>query len=445
MKISFPAMKGRIGKRDFFVAMVKLGVVSKLFRFHEWAELPPEQRAQRVLQKNRIPEITQYILDNEDGYVFSSLTASYTGQAAFSPMGETNEIGILELPLDSQFIINDGQHRMAAIVEAIEQNPVLANEAISVVFFPFEDLDRMQQIFSDLNRTVKVTSKSLNILYDHRDLLGQIVLSDIVEAVLVFRNFVDKDRVSLPLRSPKLFTLSAIYDASRELLGGVTPENQKDKAKIAVEYWEEVSLNIKQWSQVYRGELRPSELRAEYVNSHAVVLWGLGAMGKVLLEMHPSDWKSFLKRLSTIDWRRTNKEWQNVCMVGTDVVTRLQTRKNTASFLKHKMGLPLGASEEIPLKEDVRPEIKENPYIPEYIETYSKLLENPQSLPSLIYSYVQEHKRVRYYELKTVCVQRGWSNSISSGSIGASVKALAYLGLVTNQGRGKDRFILYGK
>jgi DGQHR domain-containing protein len=71
---------------------------------------------------------------------------------------------------------NDGQHRMAAIVEALKQNPMLANETISVVFFPFQDLDRMQQMFSDLNRTVKVTSKSLNILYDHKDLLGQLVL-----------------------------------------------------------------------------------------------------------------------------------------------------------------------------------------------------------------------------------------------------------------------------
>jgi DNA sulfur modification protein DndB len=338
MKISFPAMKGNMGKRDFYVAMIKLSLIPKIFSYHDWAELPPEQRAQRVLQKSRIPEITRYILDNEDGYLFSSLTASYNGEEVFRPSNESPELGILELPLDSQFVINDGQHRMAAIVEAIKQNPLLASETISVVFFPFEDLDRMQQMFSDLNRTVKVTTKSLNILYDHRDLLGQLVL-DAVEKVSVFKNMVDKDRVSLPLRSPKLFTLSAVYDASRELVGVVTPENQDEKAEIINNYWEAVGANIRQWKQVQRGELKPSELRTEYVHSHAVVLWGIGSMGRTLIQEYPSDWQSKLSRLADIDWRRTNKEWQGICMQGTDIINRKQSREATASFLKNKTGL----------------------------------------------------------------------------------------------------------
>ncbi len=349
MKVSFPAMKGSMGKRDFYIAMIKLGLIPKFFSFHDWAELPPEQRAQRVLQKSRIPEITQYIMGNEDGYIFSSLTASYNGEAVFTPSVDSPEIGILELALDSQFVINDGQHRMAAIIEAIKQNPMLARETISVVFFPFEDLDRMQQMFSDLNRTVKVTSKSLNILYDHRDLLSQLVL-DAVERVSVFRNLVDKDRVSLPLRSPKLFTLSAVYDACRELIGIVTSENQDEKAEIINNYWETVGKNIHQWKQVQRGELRPSELRAEYVHSHAVVLWGVGAMGKSLIQEYPIDWQSQLTRLSEINWRRINKEWQGICMQGSDIISRRQTRKDTASFLKYKMRLPLTPSEENSLK-----------------------------------------------------------------------------------------------
>ncbi|MCL5423299.1 MAG: DNA sulfur modification protein DndB [Nitrospirae bacterium] len=353
MKISFPAMKGNMGKRDFYVAMIKLSLIPKIFSYHDWAELPPEQRAQRVLQKSRIPEITQYILDNEDGYLFSSLTASYNGEEVFRPSVESHELGILELPLDSQFVINDGQHRMAAIVEALKQNPLLASETISVVFFPFEDLDRMQQMFSDLNRTVKITTKSLNILYDHRDLLGQLVL-DAVEKVSVFKNMVDKDRVSLPLRSPKLFTLSAVYDASRELVSVVTPENQDEKAEIIKNYWEAVGVNIRQWRQVQRGELKPSELRSEYVHSHAVVLWGIGAMGRTLIQEYPSDWQSKLTRLADIDWRRTNKEWQGVCMQGTDIVNRRQSRKDTASFLKNKMELLLQPRKE---REDIFKEI----------------------------------------------------------------------------------------
>jgi hypothetical protein len=186
MVLSFPAMRGHMGKRDYFVTMVKLSLVPKLFKFRDWAELPPEQRAQRVIQKSRIPEITQYILENEDGYLFSSLTASFDCEPKFTPAEGRNDIGVLEILFDADLVINDGQHRRAAIEEALRENPKLGDETISVVLFPFEDLARMQQMFSDLNRTARTTSKSLNILYNQRDLMSQITLA-VTERIDAFK------------------------------------------------------------------------------------------------------------------------------------------------------------------------------------------------------------------------------------------------------------------
>src|SRR5579883_3525600 len=281
MILSFPAMRGRMGKRDYFVAMVKLSLVPKLFKFRDWAELPPEQRAQRVIQKSRIPEITQYILDNEDGYLFSSLTASFDCEPKFTPANGRDDIGILEIPFDADLVINDGQHRRAAIEEALKENPKLGEETISVVLFPFEDLGRMQQMFSDLNRTARTTSKSLNILYNQRDLMSQITLT-IIERVEAFKGLVDKDRVSLALRSPKLFTLAAIYDATHALLGSVVNAVYDEKLALALEFWEEVAKNMPEWQKVKSGDLRPMELRQEFIHSHAVVLCALGSMGQTL-------------------------------------------------------------------------------------------------------------------------------------------------------------------
>ena len=198
MKLSFPAVRGHMGKRDYFVAMIKLSLVPKLFKFRDWAELPPEQRAQRVIQKSRVPEITSYILENEDGYLFSSLTASYNCDPSFQQTPGMQDIGILELPFEADLVINDGQHRRAAIEEALKENASLGEETISVVLFPWEDLDRMQQMFSDLNRTARTTSKSLNILYNHRDLMSQVTLA-LIERVDEFKGLVDKDRISLQI------------------------------------------------------------------------------------------------------------------------------------------------------------------------------------------------------------------------------------------------------
>jgi DNA sulfur modification protein DndB len=349
MKLSFPAMRGRMGRRDYFVAMVRLSLVPKLFKFRDWAELPPEQRAQRVVQKNRIPEITHYILENEDGYLFSSLTASFDCEPEFQPFGDQQDIGTLEVPFEADLVINDGQHRRAAIEEALKENPSIGEETISVVLFPWEDLDRMQQMFSDLNRTARTTSKSLNILYNHRDLMSQVTLV-VIERVDAFKAMVDKDRISLPLRSPKLFTLGAIYDATSALLTSVSEPDFDEKKGLAIDFWEEVASNLAEWAKVRAQDLKPYELRQEYIHTHAVMLWAIGAMGQTLISTYPDEWKDRLRTLRTIDWRRTNKEWQGVAMSGTDVVNRRQSRMDAASFLKLKFGLKLTPAEDRSLR-----------------------------------------------------------------------------------------------
>src|SRR6266568_3612150 len=349
MKLSFPAVRGRMGKRDYFVAIMKVALVPKLFKFRDWAELPPEQRAQRVLQKSRIPEITDYILKNEDGYLFSSLTASYNVDPTFSAVPGHSDLGVLQMPFEADLVINDGQHRRAAIEEALSQNPLLGQESISVVLFPWEDLDRVQQMFSDLNRTARTTSKSLNILYNHRDLMSQIALT-VVERQPIFRRLVDKDRISLPLRSPKLFTLGAVYDGTLALLETVAQGDYEQKLAQALEFWEAVATQMPEWGRVEAGDLKPVELRQEFINTHAVVLWALGAMGRTLITAHPADWASKLSMLESIDWRRTNREWQGIAMSGPDVVNRRQSRMDTSSFLKRKLRLSLTPAEERSLR-----------------------------------------------------------------------------------------------
>jgi DNA sulfur modification protein DndB len=133
MKVSFPVMRGSIGGRQYYSLMVSLSEVPRLFKFNDWEQCTPELRAQRVLNKARIPDITKYILENGDGYLFSSITASYSCPVNFLPSPENSDIGTLEMELeDIEFIINDGQHRCAAIGAALKENPALGKDKISV-------------------------------------------------------------------------------------------------------------------------------------------------------------------------------------------------------------------------------------------------------------------------------------------------------------------------
>ena len=64
--------------REYYVSMCPLRLVPKVFLFNE-AELVPGLRAQRVLNRARLPELTNYILANRESYCFSALTASLDG------------------------------------------------------------------------------------------------------------------------------------------------------------------------------------------------------------------------------------------------------------------------------------------------------------------------------------------------------------------------------
>src|SRR5262249_25518176 len=97
MKVSFPAMKGHIGQRPYYSCLMKLNAIPKMFTFRDWKEFSAEDREQRVLNKKRVPEIAKYMLDNEDGYLFASITASYRCPVKFTSVnGDDNaEIGKL--------------------------------------------------------------------------------------------------------------------------------------------------------------------------------------------------------------------------------------------------------------------------------------------------------------------------------------------------------------
>src|SRR3990172_855788 len=188
-----------------------------------------------------------HFTENEDSYLFSAITASYKCEVRFEPNGDDG-LGMLSMDLqDAQFVINDGQHRCAAIAEALKVNPNLGEESISVLLFDYESRDRVQQMFSDLNRFVAKTSKSLDILYDKRDKMSQVAI-EISNRVPLFQGMVDKDAVSMPIRSPKLFTLSALYDATEELLAGSSTDlSQGAGIEKAIDYWDAVTNAMPDW------------------------------------------------------------------------------------------------------------------------------------------------------------------------------------------------------
>lgn len=328
----FPAVKGIQAKREYYISMVPLEVMAKIFQFAD-EELPPEVRSQRILNKARIPEIRDYILSNPESYVFSALTVSVDGEMEFQEVNEsTPQIGTISISMTSRFLINDGQHRRAAIAEAIKVNPALKNEHISVVFYKDEGLLRSQQMFSDLNRYAIKPTKSINILFNSRE-ESSIIAKRVIDAVDVFKGLVEKERTAISNRSKALFTLSAICTATNELLAGLNLPLQ-EKVDLAENYWNMVGKYITEWNKVKTGEMKSADIRKGYICSLSITLVALGYAGNAFIKQDFSTWEEHLKKLADIDWRKTNPDWENLVFVNGRVAANRSTQKAMSSYMR---------------------------------------------------------------------------------------------------------------
>jgi len=339
----FDAIRGIQAKREFYVAMCPLKIIPKLFIFNDY-EIPPELRAQRTMSNTRIPALKNYILNNPDDYIFSSLTASVDGTMKFTPaasLGEDGKLGRLYISMESRLLINDGQHRRKAIEEALKERPDLGHEMISVVFFQDKGLKRSQQMFSDLNKNAVKPTKSLNILYDHRDSFSKFIV-ELANLVEIFQGRVELEKTTISNRSTKAFTLNGLADATMHLIGKRKNKKLSKEDEIFIkEFWNEVSKNIPEWQLLMEKKITSAELRKEFVHSNTNSFNALGIMGRELVKEYPEDWKEKLKTLKNIDWSRSNPEWEGRLLLGGRMLKNVLGVELAANTILKKCGITL--------------------------------------------------------------------------------------------------------
>ena len=330
-KFSFPAVKGIQATMEYYVAMVPLDCIPKLFTFRD-ENLSPELRSQRTLNKARIPEMCDYILENPTSYVFSALTASIDGDMCFEADESNPDLGILSISMSAKMLINDGQHRRAAIEAALRKKPELKYEHISMVLYHDIGLKRSQQMFSDLNRFAIRPTKSLNILYDNRDSMS-VLVKDVISSIPKMNELIDKEHTSIPNRSRALFTLSALHHGTAALLKDSDLCVEKQLV-LAREFWSTIYSNMDEWQAVSSGKIKSSDVRSNSLSPLSITLRALGTVGNELIKTSPRNWKSVLENIHEIDWNKTNPIWQNGIVVNGYVQLSRATQAQMTEILK---------------------------------------------------------------------------------------------------------------
>jgi DNA sulfur modification protein DndB len=249
--------------------------------------------------------------------------------------------------MDAKFIINDGQHRWAALQHAMQDDASLADETVAVVFFIDIGLERSQQMFADLNRHGVRPSASIGIMFDHRERLADLTRL-VVRSTPLLSHLVEAERSSLPPLSGKLFTLSAVHGTHKALLAGVPDEEQQS---VAVSFWGAVIDAFPEWRLVHDGIIPAREIRQEFIHTHGTVLHALGRSANHYIRgSSPWAWDAYTAALKSIPWQRGAQEhgnhlWEGRALNAGRVSKANQNIVLTSNVIKAALGIELSADE----------------------------------------------------------------------------------------------------
>jgi len=336
----FPVVRGIQAGSEYYIAMVPLKMLDKLFPTDDEYILP-EYRAQRRLNCSRIPVISKYILDNRDSYVFSALAASIDGDFKYEPNPQNNDTGTLEISMSSRLLINDGQHRKSAILEAIKEDLTLGDETISIVFYADKGLSHSQQMFTDLNKNAVKTSNSISELYDSRDNLA-VVTRAVVNSIEFYNTYTDKEKDILGKYSSSLFTLNTFYSANKAIIGRL---NADDYCSFLVEYWTLIAKHMRPWVELQNREITKVDLRENYIATQSIVIQAFGRVGNYFC-LSSINMEDTLKKIETINWSRNAACWK-MRAIGKNgrIITNKKAGMLIANYIKQHIGIQLSQEE----------------------------------------------------------------------------------------------------
>ena len=284
-----------------------------------------------------------YILENRDTYIFSSLTASIDGEFRFEE-SDTTSIGILHVNMDAKILINDGQHRRAAIAQALLEDDTLGDETISVVLYEDRGLKQSQQMFTDLNMNAQKSSNSINTCYETRDALA-VATKQIVSEIPFLNKYTDLERDNLGINSSTLFTLYTIYRVNKKIIG---KEDILEEEKIFfTKFCNLIVQYIPEWRSLEHKEISKRVLRENYVVTLGITLLSFSRIGNWLYLNKDENMETYICKFRDIDWSRTNPLWKGR-MIRKDgkIINNDNAMYLIGNIIKEQIGMPLTKEED---------------------------------------------------------------------------------------------------
>lgn len=410
MAVVVPAVKGQIGSTPYFMTKMTARELTSSTRpaseMDEWANLSIEERMQRELNWTRVRnEIVPYLVHSADRFFGAFVVLIYKGHVEFEPLRKVGaevpaayksvaaDIGFLTID-GGELIVLDGQHRHAALKEAITSDKVsgeykssIPSDEMEVVFITFdndhpeESLEKVRRIFNKLNRYARPTGRSDNIITSEDD--GYAIVTRMLmrkgqplgvrvkekkgkgeeteDYIVNWRSNTISDR------SLQFTTVSAVYEAVKVVLEhyGITEDEFGEKRSVtrpsdedidqayeyAHEWWDAVLSGVDAFREAFADPSKLKELRAKgEPNSllfkpaaHIILFKAL-----VLAVQRGVNLQEAVRRLNKIDWNIDSPQWKDILIQANQ---RISARKEhyevTAELVAYQISADRMKTEDI--------------------------------------------------------------------------------------------------
>ncbi len=338
----WPALAGRVGETEFYVALCPARFVV------ETPALPESPQFRRTQLESGVADRLVAALKGRPGTQSAGVFAvSVVGDIHFKPANRDkgSSLGWIEVEKASPVLLCDGFQRQVALRAFLGRNPGRASDTLPVIFYSDPTGRNYGSLFQSLNLSARKATRSRRVMADASDPVAR-VIRDLLARVTEFKGLVEMNKATLAPRSGALFTVSALFQATRVLLQPLKTETDRDRSAAAQAFWRKLFEVFEDWNRVRSRDVSSGEIRQHFIHAHGVVLDALAQVAAQLVCPGTNDWVKQLDGLRAIDWSRDNPLWEGRALLGGKVSKARQNVVLTAAAIKAALGLPLSETEQ---------------------------------------------------------------------------------------------------
>lgn len=313
---------------------------------------------QSSINGDKLRRVRRELLEDADSFMVFGITLVIDKRLPFTTAAEVNDsettAGEVKIPKLARFLILGGGQYCRAISDVLAEAKDFDQLSIPFLLISDPGFRSADSLIAQYLEHEPSSSASSRIFHNKKDKIAALT-RDCVERVPAFESTTELSKSTISNRSRKLFTLSAIYYANRILICGNDKDDYEATLKRVCWFWEDVASEFDDWGKVKAEKVHPAELRKTKVHCHALALSALARALKSLFDQPRTKRKAALKKLSTIDWNRSNDRlWEGRAMLGGRLSKSKSSEILTANVIKSHLGIQL-TDEEAEIEAKVNP------------------------------------------------------------------------------------------